>query len=152
MPMTRAQVETLMVRRLGRLMTYWNLDGSTVDGTNVDVGAALARTLMGLSLTPDDVTSPTDLELEDVAATSYPELLDLTHMYLLEACLDHTDEVREREGVNEQEWNGRIAELRRRYDQKRQEVAERYGEGLGTAGGGAITITWLTPEPDPTDA
>lgn len=150
MAVTRAQVEFLMIRRLGRLMHYWNLDGTTVDGTNPDIGAALARGLMGVGITPDDPTSPTDLEVAQCATARYPELFDLTHLHLLEACLDNTDEVRQREGVNEQEWNGRISELRRRYEQKRQDVAERYGEGLALGTSGTVTVQWLEPDPDTT--
>jgi hypothetical protein len=152
MPLTRPQVETLMARRLGRLLQYWNLDGVTADGTNPDVGASLARSLMGVGVAPADATDPTDEEVARCATERHPELLDLTHLHLLEACLDNTDEVRQREGVNEQEWNGRISELRRRYEQKRQDVAERYGEGLALGIGGTIAVQWLEPDPEATDA
>lgn len=148
MPLTRVAAETLMVRRLGRTMAWWNLDGATVDGTNADVGAALGRAMLGTGDTVSDLADPTSAEVEAVASADVERLLDLTHLYLLEACLDHADVVREREGVNEQEWNGRVRELRARLDQKRLDVAARHGDGAGTLGGATLTIAYLEPDPD----
>jgi hypothetical protein len=147
--MTRAQAEGRLIRRLGRQLTFWGLDGTTVDGSNADVGEALARALEAMGTPPADATAVTDADLSGVAADA--RLLDLAHLYLLEACLDNADVVRERQGVNEQEWNGRLRELRERYEQKRAEVAETHGQGAAVASIGTITLGFAEPEPDPDD-
>lgn len=146
---TRAQVESIMVRRVGRILEFWHLDGQVKDGHNADVGAALGRALLEVGGTlPTNLASPSDADVDGVDAADLARVLDLTHLHLIEACLDNADEVRGRRGVNEQEWNGRIAELRRRYDQKLAEVGARYGDGVGSAGVGTIALDFLQPDPD----
>lgn len=149
MTLARAQVDDAMVRRMGRMLSWWGLDGTTDDGTNPDVGAALGRALIGLDATPSSLSDPVDA---DLAATDTPaasaRLLDLVHLHLLEACYDNADEVSEREGVNEQRWNERIAELRQRINQARAALAAAHGDGLGVVSGGTLSVAWLTPEPD----
>jgi len=51
MALTRANAEVILIRRVGALLTAADLDGTTVDGTNVDLNDPFASALRQLGHT-----------------------------------------------------------------------------------------------------
>ena len=116
MAITRVQAETLLVKRLGPLMTAAAMDGATVDGTNADLNDPLGRAVRRLSGTVADPTSVADADLATVSSENTDALLDLAELRALNSVLGNLTLVDTRVGPREQ-----------KYDQLRQAVRARIG-------------------------
>lgn len=76
-------MEASLVKRAGALLTFVGLDGTTVDGTNLDlndvIGAAIRR-LGGTTTNPGLVV---DADVQTVDAADFDAMLDLAELRLL---------------------------------------------------------------------
>ncbi|MBN1815320.1 MAG: hypothetical protein JXA14_26045 [Anaerolineae bacterium] len=88
---TRAQVETIIVKRCGPMMTLATMDGMTVDGTNADLNDPIGWSVRALGGT---VSNPTSVSAADVATVSseyLDQLLDLTELRTLRSVLTNLE-------------------------------------------------------------
>ena len=92
MAVTRANVETNLIRRLGPLMTKAGMDGSTADGTNTDLADPIAWALRQAGYPTADITDPTDAEVA-AAESEIDQVQDLSEMRTLESILGGLDDV-----------------------------------------------------------
>lgn len=93
MSITRANAETLLVRRIGPLLVAAGMDGATVDGTNNDLNGPIGWAVRYLGHTTADITSITDTDMAKVAAADYDEFLDIATLQALESIIGNLDDV-----------------------------------------------------------
>lgn len=92
MSLTRADIEAALIKRAGDLLTTAGLDGTTVNGTNADLGDPIAFALRQIGVTVATLTSPTDAEVAAASTAtegSTDQLLDLAEIRVLETVLQH---------------------------------------------------------------
>lgn len=86
MAVTRANVETNLIRRLGNLMTKAGMDGSTADGTNTDLADPIAWGLRESGYSTADITNPTSAEVA-AAEEDIDQVMDLSELRTVESIL-----------------------------------------------------------------
>lgn len=81
---TRIQVETVLIRRVGAWMTFVGLDGVTHAGANGDLSDPIASALLQLGYSVADITNVSDADLSPVTVADQPKLLALAELRTLE--------------------------------------------------------------------
>lgn len=146
--LTRAKVERTLVRRCGRLLSFANLDGKTDTGTNADLSDPIATALRDIGIDPFDPVEPSTSDIASVASDDHARFLDIAELRCLESILNNIDEVSEKQGTDQQEWNQWLANLQKRVDAKRKALQELYGYGLGELRAATLLrISYTEPEP-----
>jgi len=84
MSLTRANVETILISRVGTLFDKAGMDGTTVDGSNTDLNDPIGYALRKLSYTVADPTSVADGDVDDVSSADYDALFDVAEVRALE--------------------------------------------------------------------
>lgn len=87
MALTRASVETVLVRRVGAWLTFVSLDGTTHTGSNADLADPIATALLLSGYAVADITNPSDADLALVAQTDQLKILDVAEYRTLETIL-----------------------------------------------------------------
>lgn len=82
MALTRANVESLLIRRVGLLFTELSLDGTTVAGSNADLNDPIGYAIRQCGQTVDDPTVVDDADVARVSDTD--KLLDIAELRALE--------------------------------------------------------------------
>lgn len=80
---TRAQVEYFLIDRCGALLTFVGKDGTTVNGTNVDLVDAIGGAIRRLDGSVTDPTSVADADVQSVDADLFDALVDVAELRLL---------------------------------------------------------------------
>jgi hypothetical protein len=140
MSLTRANVESILVKRCGRLLTAADLDGSTVDGTNADLNDPIGWAVRQAGYTVTDITAVADADLASVATTNYDELLDLAELRALETILGNLDDVNIKIGPRSEDLSDLARQVEKRLELQRKKVELEYGYGVGTLEAGVITL------------
>jgi hypothetical protein len=84
MALTRANVEAILIRRLGGIFEAVGLDGATVDGSNEDLNDPIGWALRQLGKPTADPTAVSDADVAAVGADDYDALFDLAEWRALE--------------------------------------------------------------------
>jgi hypothetical protein len=84
MALTRANADTILLRRVAGLMDKAGIDSDGSAGT-LTLGDGLAWALRMLGYTPASYTTVVDGDLDDVASSSIDALLDLAELRVLES-------------------------------------------------------------------
>lgn len=137
MSVTRANVESVLIRRVGAWLTAAGLDGTTVNGTNADLNDPIAQALLQAGYSVADITSVTSTDLAAVPDANVPMVLDLAELRALETTAQALSSmevsgfgfsVKTSSGVNDA-----IARLIAR-------LRQRYGIGGGALTGGTLSL------------
>lgn len=147
MALTRAGVENVLIRRCGALMTWANLDGVTVDGTNEDLADPIWLALTDCEVTPAALT-PVDGDFATLATADNARFLAIAELRCLETVWGNIAEVTEKMGTDQQSWNEAKRELRQRLGDLRSDLARKYGYGEGSLGSGTFRLEYVEPDPD----
>lgn len=89
MSLTRANIEAVLIKRCGHLLTVAGLDGATAGGTNADLGDPIAFALRQIGCSVATPASPTDAEVASASTGDTDQLLDLAEIRVLETILQH---------------------------------------------------------------
>lgn len=89
MTITRANVEAVLIRRVGKLLTATGLDGTTVDGTNDDLNDPIGKALRRMGRPVSSILAVADVDLAPVEAID--QLLDLAELRTLESIHTNLD-------------------------------------------------------------
>ena len=138
MAVTRANVENVLVKRLGPLMTKAGQDGSTVDGTNTDLADPIAWALRTAGYTTEDITNPTTAEVAD-AEDDIDQVVDLAEYRGLENILGNLDDVDVTVGPRSEKLSQLAAQVQKRLDQVKDRVEDLYSYGASALETGVIT-------------
>ena len=132
MALTRANVELILIRRAGNLLTAAGLDGTTVDGTNVDLNDPIGYGIRNVGGTVTDVTSVADADLAGISTDDYDALFDYAEYRLLQNIAGNLDSVDIRVGPQEQKLSQLADFLDRRLNRLKAKLEDEYGLGYAT--------------------
>jgi len=148
-PITRPQLESLLVRANRAKLAYARLDAATVDGTNADLAGPIATALRSLGIAPVDPTSPSTVDLAAVPEGGLPQLLDVAGLEVLEAVLGNRASPDQMADIDNRQEHGKFYEILEKTVARKQARCERmYGHGLSTASLGTLDLDF---GPDPGD-
>lgn len=144
--MLRSDIETVIIARIGKILTFVGLDGTTKDGTNVDLNDPIADALETQSLTPISRIAIADADTQRVATGNSQWFLrdvELRALYTVlnqfiyysETFVDNTERIIEvRQGVE------------KRVDCLEKEIKHRWGDkAAGFYVGQAGTVVQGSP-------
>ena len=133
MTITRANVEAVLIKRTGHLLTVAGLDGTTVDGTNADLGDPIAFALAQIGITAASPTVPTTAEVATIPDADRYEFLALAELRTLQTILSHVLDLVNTEAGNRVDENSQLANgLQLRIDRLQLEIRRQYGWSAGT--------------------
>jgi len=90
MALTRANVETILVKRLNKTMAFVDM-ATTYNGDNADLADPIGFAIRECGGTTSDYTNPTDDDLTSVDSSDYDKLFDLAEYRLLESIIGNFD-------------------------------------------------------------
>jgi hypothetical protein len=138
MAVTRANVENVLVKRLGPLMTKAGQDGTTVDGTNTDLADPIAWALRTVGYTTADITNPTTAEVAS-AEDDIDQVVDLAEFRALGSMLTNLDDVDVTVGPRSEKLSQLAAQVQKRLDSVKDRIEDIYGYGASSLETGVIT-------------
>lgn len=133
MALTRADVESVIVSRVGSLMTQAGLDGTTIDGTNADLNDPIGWAVRQLGYTVADITSVADTDIDDVGAADYDKLLDHAEYRALLNIDGNLTLVDTKVGPRSESLNQLRAGVEKLLEAKKAQLVEDYDYGLRLA-------------------
>lgn len=140
MAYTRANIESILIRRTGKWLTMAGLDGTTVSGANGDLNDPLGYALRVLGITVANITSVADSDLTGVDGDSLDELLDLSEWRTLNSILQNYDAVSLSVGGRSESYGQFADRLEAALKRKQEQIENTYGLGLGSLEAGVIQL------------
>lgn len=140
MALTRASLESILIRRAGKQLTAASLDGTTVDGTNADLNDPLASALRQCGLSVANIASVSDSDLSALDDADIDKLLDLAELRTLESCLGNLDLVDVTAGPIKESFGQIGSRLEKAIERKRAAITRTYGIGMGSLSAGLIDL------------
>jgi len=139
MALTRANIEAVLIKRTGDLLTTAGLDGTTAGGTNADLGDPIAFALRQIGVSVATPASPTDAEVAAASTDDTDQLLDLAEIRILETVLQHVlDLVNTEAGQRVDEYSQLAAGLQKRIERAEARANKLYGWTAGTLEAGYL--------------
>ena len=145
MTLSRANVEYILEARLGPLMTKAGMDGTTVDGTNVDMADPIAWSLRQAGYSVADITNPTTAEVA-LATDDTDKILDLSELRTLENILGNLDDVDVTVGPRREALSQLADQCKSRLDAVKLKVEDAYGYGASVLATGTLTYEFAEHE------
>lgn len=140
MTITRADVESILIKRIGGLFTDLSLDGTTADGTNEDLNDPIAYALKRLGYGVTNIALVTDADLFPVSADDYLALFDLAELRCLQTALNKASIYTNiTVGPRSEGLNQKAQAIAGMIKAKTDAIKDDYGIGLGT-----FTADYLT--------
>ena len=143
MALTRANVEGILIKRVGALMTAASMDGTTIDGTNTDLNDPIGQALMRLDYTPTDITLIVDADLSSVGTGDYAGLLDIAEWRVLESIAGNLALVDITVGPRSEKLSQLADQVTAMAANKRQQVEDEYGIGGASMTAGILTLDFM---------
>ena len=138
MALTRANIETILVKRTSKLMVFVGMDGTTVDGTNADLDDPIGVAIRDCGGSVDNFTDVDDDDITTVDSAKYDQLIDIAEYRLLNSILGNFDKyglkVGPRSGYQSQVREGVEVRLK----QMRKDLEAKYGYNAPTPSVGYI--------------
>lgn len=128
MTITRANAEVLSIRRVGGLFAGVGLDGTTEDGTNVDLNGPIGWALRQLGETVADPVLVANVDLANLADSDLDEFLDLVELRCLESAFNAATALVDLAiGPRKESFSQTASRLEARISAKRDQLAADYG-------------------------
>lgn len=144
MALTRANAESILIRRVGTLFTAVGLDGTTVAGTNADLNDPLGYALRRLGYAVASAVSVADTDVDDVSAADTDAFLDVAELRALENAHGAALTLVDISVGPRKESLGQMAEgLLQRMEAKRRQVEADYGIGAGELESGVLNLDFM---------
>jgi hypothetical protein len=148
MTITRSQVEKVLIKRCGNLLTAADLDGTTDDGTNADLSDPIATALRNLGYSVADISAVDDSDLALVDDDNVSAVLDLSELRALESIEGNYDDV----DISVTDRSESLNQLLKQVQAKIERVATRcqklYNIGQGTLDAGVIGLDFMQKADD----
>lgn len=142
MAITRAQAETILVRRAGSLMSEAGL-AVTIAGSNADLNDPIGWAVRQLGLTVATITSVADSDLSGVSADDYDQFLDLAEYRLLQNISGNLAVTDLEVGPRNEKLDQLVNRLEQRITRKKAQLQQDYGFGLGSLTAGVISLGFM---------
>lgn len=127
MTVTRADVEVILVKRIGLLFEAADLNGTTVDGTNVDMNDPIGYALRRLGYAVASAVLVADSDLSGLVDDDLNAFLDLAELRCLETFLGNFDDVNIKLGPRSESFSDLRVQAERRANRLRSSIARQYG-------------------------
>lgn len=137
MSISRANVENVLVHRVGPLLTKGGQDGTTVDGTNDDLSDPIAWALRQVGYSTADITNPTTAEVA-AAVDDVDEVVDMAELRILESLLGNLDDVDVQVGPRREDLSQLAKQVETRLKRVSAWVEKTYGHGASVLGTGKV--------------
>lgn len=142
MALTRAQVSTILNKRIGPLFTELGLDGTTTN-SNTDHNDPIGYAIRKLGGTVATITAVADSDLASIEAANYDELLDLAELRCMQTALSTARRlVSYTLGPKREEYADIAKGLAVDIARKQDEMKEEYGRFNATLEAGVITLAF----------
>ncbi len=144
MTITRANVEFLLIKRVGALFTELELDDVTDSGANEDLNDALGYALRQCGLTVTDVSAVSNADLSALDAEDTDKLLDFAELRALKTALTVARRlVTFQTGPRREDLSDLAKGLATDIAAKQAEIGETYGLGVATLEAGVVTLQFM---------
>lgn len=151
MSLTRANVETILIRRSGALMTAAGLDGATVAGTNVDLNDPIGVAIVAVGGSVVSRVLVADADVATVATADYDEFLDIAEYRVLQSVLGNLANVDITVGPRSERLSQLAAQLEKALARKKGTLEDQYGYNAGTLEAGVLALSFAEHDEDNTD-
>lgn len=139
MTVTRYNIETILVHRCGKLMSFAGL--STTKGTrNLDLNDPIGYGLRKTGYTVANPALVSDSDLANLSNDDLDQFLDIAEYRLLENIAGNLDSVDIRTGPYSENLSQIAAQLETRMNRLQMKIENEYGIGGGTFEGGTILL------------
>lgn len=138
MTVTRANVEAILVKRTGALMTKAGL-AVTVVGSNADLNDPIGWALRRIGLTVITASLVTDADLASVTDAQLDEFLDLAEYRTLESVLGNLAAVDTKLGPRDEKLSQLASQIEKKLTRLAKGLEAEYGYGIGTLSVGVLT-------------
>jgi len=136
--LTRADVESVLIRRAGKLMTKVGLDGVTISGANLDLNDPIRRAARQIGVTVSDPILVADADLASLVCWQVEYLLDVAELRLLESIWENWTEVSQAVSLGKIEAQQLADRIEKRIDKLEERIRKPYGRNIGLVSGGSI--------------
>lgn len=134
---TRDDVEFVLLKRTGKMLTLLELDGTTVGG-NTDLVDPINFSMRQLGYTPTTISSVTTTDVAAVAADELDEFLDRAELRLLENLRVNCDLVDISVGTRFEYLGQARITIDKAIADQRKKVSEIWGDVVGENSSGAL--------------
>lgn len=141
---TRANVESILIKRLGALLQQADLDGTTIDGSNADLNDPIRWALTYLNISVVSVMSVADVDLDGITLTTLDKFLDLAEYRTLQTINTQLDDVNIRVGPHSQAYSDLLDHVRKAVDTKKQNLKDDYNIGENKLSRALIKSNFVT--------
>lgn len=148
MALTRANVESILIRRVGRLMTAADMDGSTVAGTNADLNDPIGYALRASGLSVSSVAAVADADVAGVGDDLIDQVLDIAEWRTLLSIEGNYDDVDISANGRSESLSQTMKQVQAKIDRLQKRITEIHGVGLGTLTGGSIALDFMAKGDD----
>lgn len=143
MSLTRANVEVILIARVGALMTEAGMDGTTVDGTNADLNDPIGWAVRQLDYTVASVVLVATADVANVAEAEYDEFFDYGEYRALQNIRGNLALVDIRQGPQDQKFSQLAEQIGAMLATMKSDMERSYGFGLSEIGSGTIIQEYL---------
>lgn len=143
MTLTRANIEAIVIRRCGKLLTAAGLDGTTVSGANTDLNDPIGWAVRQCGSTVANLALVADGDLAGVSAETYDQLLDLAELRALQSISQNLSDVNMAAGPLRQDLGQLSDQVDKKIERKVAQIQRDYGLGLGTLEAGVIGLDFM---------
>lgn len=149
MSITRAQAESELISRIGKLFTELEMDGTTVNGTNADLNGPLGYAARQCDLTVADLTAVTSTDLAGLSSDNLDLFLDLAELRALENALRAARRlVTVKAGPLGKDLSDIADGLKEDIAMKKASIADLYGFGGGSLEAGVLQLDIIQSNDD----
>lgn len=138
MAVTRAQVEAILVSRLGPLLTKAGMDTTTI-GSNSDLNDPIGWALRQNSYTVTDISDVTDTDLASLVTDDIDKMLDFAELRTLESILGNLALVDVKVGSRAENLSQLAKQLETRIDKLTKKLEDTYGLSVPSMETGLLT-------------
>ena len=137
MSLTRANIETILVKRCGPLMTAAGM-ATTVLGSNADLNDPIGYAVRKAGGSVTSFVAVADADIAGVDELGYDQLLDLAELRTLETILGNLDDVDLRVGPRDEKFSQLRTDTEKRMERLQKRIEKEYGIGVSIEAGVVI--------------
>jgi len=130
MALTAIQAETILIRRVGILMTAIGLDGTTITGNNPDLVDPMGYAIRYLGGTVTTITDIVDADLAVVTSALENEFFDIAEWRVLLSVQGNYVLVDTKIGPRDEKWGSLADNIDKLVARKEKQIKDTYGLGL----------------------
>ena len=148
MTITRANVEEVLIRRCGKLMTAADLDGESYYGANKDLNDPIGWALRQMEYAVAALVNVADSDLAAVTDADVDQLLDMAEYRLMDNIEGNFDDVDISANGRSESLSQLMVQVTKRLERLKTKIEAVYGLGLGTIEGGVIALDFIEKDED----